>query len=443
MTADAEGAGVAPSEPNYRRRLPAGVIDSGFAALANFAVGLTAVNLFDDVNRGVWAVYFAAFVLGGVIPRYLIYMPAEVRSVAFGFSERLVLTRQSLRLGIVPAIVGALAAVAAFIVTSGYATPSVNMALALTCGIAIVLSPMQDHMRAMFHAAALNWRASSVSIVQFTTVVIALAVALAVDVPIAWVPFGALCVANAVSLVYAWVSVRVSVHTEAPEVLRFRSLAEKGRWLVLNAIAPQIAGFAVATIIYALAGPEDLGYAESARVVAQPILVLAMGLSAVLSPRSMRAAMDLDEGTARRTTRIYLIATVAGGGAYLLIAGWDSPVNPMAYLVPSAYVVSGLAAVTIVANIVLAPTLLQIAELLGAHRERRLATISWIVNPLQIVIGFSAALIGAFARPVALISEIVARLILQDRALREVYAAPPEPPADSAAPGVLPSVDQV
>ena len=412
---------IEPAEPSYRKRLPAGVIDSAFAAFANFAVGLTAVNLFDDVNRGVYAVYFAAFILGGVIPRYLIYTPAEVQAVSYPVERRLAVFRESLVLGIGPAAIGSLAAVAAFFVTSGYATPEVNNALLATSALAMALSPMQDHARALFHIAAESWSAVAVSVIQFTTVAVSLVSGILLDLPIAWVPFGALCIANGISLTAAWIISKSRIREAAPDILHFRSLASKGRWLVVHAIAPPLAGFAVMAIIYALSGPEDAGYAESARVVAQPVLVLATGLAAVLAPRSMRAAMDLDRATARHTLRVFVVIIGIAGGAYFAVASVDWVLNPMAYLVPSAYVVPGLAAVSIVATLFLAPLFIQTAELLGARKERQLAVIAFIANPLQILIGFSAAFIGPFARPVSLIAEASSRLVLQRRVLRSVY----------------------
>jgi O-antigen/teichoic acid export membrane protein len=412
---------LADKESSYKRRLPAGFLDSAFASLATFAVGLAAVNLLDDVNRGVYTVYFTAFMLGTVLARNLIYTPAEVQAVSYPNSQRLSVIRHSITLGIAPGFVGALAAVIAYFVTSGYATADVSVALMATTAITIVLSPMQDHVRRMLHIAAWSWRAAWVSIVQFAAVVIAAGSALIIDVPVAWVPFGALAVANAVSLSFAWVVGRYSVDDHAPHSLSFVELARKGVWLVVQAGAPAITGFAVAATIAALASPEDLGYAESARVVAQPILVLAAGLTAVLAPRSMRAAMDRDRATAARTRKIYLLIMVASGLGYAVIAGWDWVLNPMTILVPSAYVVSGLVAVTVLANIALSSVFLQMNELLGAHRERRLAAIAWTTSPIALLFGFTAGVTGAFARPLGSLVGATARYALHDAALGPVY----------------------
>ena len=295
--------------------------------------------------------------------------------------------------------------------------PTSALALLVTCAAAIVLSPIQDHVRKMLHIATLSWRAASVSVVQFLAVAAGVGVAIALDVPIAWVPFGVLAFANAVSLTFARVVSHLSSHGQPPEQLRFRSLATKGKWLVLHAAAPAVSGFALAAIIAGLASPEELGYAESARVVAQPVLVLSAGLTAVLGPRSMRAAMETDVGTARHTNRVYLLVMAFGALAYAAVAGWDWALNPMTFIVPSAFIVSGLVAVTVLANFIMSAVFLQVNELLGAARERKLALIAWIEAPIEVAIAFSAGITGAFARPLAYIGASGARYGMQARAL--------------------------
>ena len=69
--------------------LPAGVVDAGFASLATFVAGLAAVNLLSDTNRGVYGVFFAAFVVGTTFPHNLIFLPYQVYSVGRPLDERL------------------------------------------------------------------------------------------------------------------------------------------------------------------------------------------------------------------------------------------------------------------------------------------------------------------------------------------------------------------
>lgn len=428
-------------EKGILRQLPAGVVDSGFASVATFVVGISAVNLFDDVGRGVYAIFFSAFIMGALLSNELIFTPAEVGAVSHPESERISLVPGSLRLGVGPSLLGALAVLMAIVVTADYAEPEQAAGLAATTAVATVLSPMQDHVRRMLHIAALSWTAALVSIVQLLAVVILVSWGVVADLPVAWIPFGALAGANAVSLAVGLLLVRRNTKSQAKVRLRFRALASKGVWFVLNAAAPAVMGFAVAAIIAWLASPEDLGYAEAARVVAQPVLVLATGLKVVLYPRSVRAAMDRDLPAARRTNTTYLVAVGLGGAAYLLVVGWDWVLNPMAAIVPAAYVLTGLVALTIAANLANAAWFLQSSELAGAGRESSLAGISWITSLVWLMAAFSAGVTGAYARSLGAIAGAGVRYVAQIRVLKVAYrttdqAESPTPRAQDEAHGL-------
>lgn len=412
-------------EGSLRRRLPAGVVDSGFASLAGFAVALTAVSLFGDTDRGVYAIFFTAFVAGSLLVNELIFTPAEVEAVAHPLPERLSLLGQSLRLGIGPALVGSVAAPIAVLVTAGYSSGDVTLGLAVTSAAAIVVSPMQDHSRRMLHIAEVSWAAAAVSTVQLASVSAALGIGIAFDVPVPWLPFGALAVANVVSLTFATFLAQARVDQHASTTLRFRQLTATGVWFVINA-APAALWFVISAIVAALAGPDALGFAESARVIAQPIMVFAGGLAAVLAPRAMRAAMDSDLGQARKERRMYLIAMALFGLGYAAVAGWDWVGNPMAYLVPSAYAVGGLAAFTILANLVTTAAFLQGDELAGAGRVRVLAGISWLSGILGLLASLTASVTEAFARPLASLVAGASRYGAQTRALKSSYLGTPD-----------------
>jgi hypothetical protein len=291
-----------------------------------------------------------------------------------------------------------------------------------------------------------------VSIVQFVVVAACMGIGVAVDVPIAWLPFGVLVVANATSLVYARVLAQFSMTDRATSTLRFLDLASTGIWFLLNA-APAVVWFATTAVIAALASPEALGFAESARVVAQPVAVFAGGLTAVLTPRAMRAAMDSDLADARRSRTVYLASMGLAGVAYLAIAGWDWVLNPMAYIVPSAYELNGLAALSIVAAMALSASFLQSDEIAGARRVRTLALISWLSSLAGLLAGLTAPITGAFARPIAGLAGAGAKYVPQAVVLARLYrtdtakesgdppavdAASPEQDPDASRPGPVP-----
>jgi len=426
MSRNEQIIGEAPTR--LARKLPAGMVDTALASLATFAIGITAANLLNAKDLGVYAVFFTAFMFGTVLPRNLIFTPSEVTAVARPIAERMKLLTQSVRLGLLLALIGASAVFIAAAITMSKTDPEVLTALIVTTGIATVLSPVQDHIRKMFHIADHSWLAAAVSTVHVIVAGVSVGVMILADVPAPWIPFGALAIANTVSLCVAWVlAMRVGASGGEPR-LHLRDLLSFGKWLVFQASVPSIAGFVVAAVIVRLAGLEVLGYAEAARIVAQPVIVLASGLTAVLAPRAMEASMAVNLDGAKRLRRIYLTLVVIAGVGYLAIAGTSWVLNPMAYLVPAAYVVPGLVALTVVMNTFGAAEFLQVNEILAARREKTLTMISILTSPIVIIVAFTAASTEAFARPLGGLFESWARLAAQGRLLRHHYAQDsPEP----------------
>lgn len=381
------------------RRLPAGVADAAFASLATFAAGLSAVNMFNDIDRGVYAIFFTAFGLGVVLPWDLILIPAEVNAVSFPVRDRMRRAKDTFRMGLPVAILGSLAIGIAALLSRSLTDSSVLWGLSITAVITTILSPLQDHMRRLLHIAELNWQAAVVSGVQFVGVAVSLGVMWFLDAPVSIMPFGSLAIANALSLTTGYILGRVRHQEPLDEPLHFRTLAREGRWLLAQALAPNISHFAVATIIAALAGAEALGYAEAARVVAQPVSVLATGLTAVLAPRAMESAMNRDAVSSRHHRRIFLMVMVVGGLLYLGVAAAPWGLNPMKYLVPSAYIVGGLVAFTIVANLIGTAMYMEINELLGAQKARPMAGIAIFTSPILVLVALTSGTTEAFARP--------------------------------------------
>jgi O-antigen/teichoic acid export membrane protein len=241
------------------------------------------------------------------------------------------------------------------------------------------------------------------------------------DAPVALMPFGSLALANAVSLTVALAIGQVYRQPRLPDRLRFWDLAREGRWLLAQAIIPSIAAFAVATIVTAIAGAEVLGFAEAARVVAQPILVFATGLTAVLAPRAMRAAMDIDVEAAQYARRLYLGSVGLAGIAYLAVASTAWPGNPMGYIVPAAYSVQGLVAATIAANLITAALYLDTNELLGARKAKELSLASIVLTPISILFAFTSGQIGAFAIPLGRAARNVVQIVWYRVMLRRHY----------------------
>jgi O-antigen/teichoic acid export membrane protein len=407
--------------------MPFGMADAGLASIATFAIGLVAARTLSAEDLGAYAVYFTAFQLGSVIPTQLILIPAEVvitTSVGGDMRRRLMWYRRSLLLGAVAALPGLVAIGLAHLLSG--ASPSIAVSLTVTAGAAVVLSPLQDHMRRMAHLAGDSRLAAVTSLVQVTTAVAAIFGLRLLNLPPAWIPFGALAVANAVSLGVSIWAANLAVRRGPAEgnsvvALSIRALATRGRWLVLSAAIGAGAGFAAAVLVTALAGAEWLGYAEAARVVAQPLLVLVLGLSAVTGPYSVTAAAAGDHRTARRISRRFIGIVVLTGAASLAMVGGDWWWNPMSYLVPLAYDVAWLVAVTIVVNTLKSTLWPYRSELLGGRKEPALASVDSLSGLAAVGMALTAPWTLAFARPLGTLAVGTTSAIGYLAALRSHY----------------------
>ena len=402
MSFDDSRSGEHVEEKGVRSKLPAGVVDAGFASLATFLAGLVAVNVLNDVDRGIYAVFFVTFTLGSILAYQLVYVPTEIVAVARSLPLRLTIVRDSLRIGVWPSIAGAMTIVGAAISTLPIADVDLVIGLSATAWVTTLLSPTQDHLRRILHVADRSWHAAGMSLVQFGVTGSALVLMTLLDAPIAWIPFGSLAIANIASTGFGLLMINSdNAGAEAPETVRFGDISHSGMWLFLTAIIPAAVAFVTANLITYLASPEALGYAEAARIVGQPILVLGSGLTFALRPRAMESAIKRDIHRSRRVELLFVAMIGISGLLYLPIAGGDWAWNPMSRLVPAAYEIDGLVVAVVLTNMVLASAFLIANEMMAAGKAKSLALVETVAAPMRIAAATSAAAIGAFARPVS------------------------------------------
>ena len=388
--------------------------------MATFGIGLVAVNLFNDTDRGVYAIFFNAFLVGMTIPWYLVFLPLEARAIQRPVAERQGVLRASLAGGVTVALMSALIVLVAAAAVWGRSPDSVVLPLALTTAATVVLSPIQDHLRRVFHLADESWKAAATSAVQFVIAATFLVVGyFVVDLPTPWLPFGSLVVANTISLMAGF---RLADRSPPPMPhTTLRALGQQGIFLLIGAVAPRLGQFLGAIVMAYLIGEAQVGFAEAARVAAQPILVLAFGIGAVVSPRSMSAASTADVDDARRLRRTMTLLMVPTGLVYLAITAADWAWNPVAALVPAAYSVAGLVAVTAIGNIVLSLELPLRAEMIGARLERRYASVTGWWSGVVVAIAASSTFTRAFARPLGELVRGAGQIAGYDTATSSAY----------------------
>jgi O-antigen/teichoic acid export membrane protein len=407
-----------------RHAIPAGLLDAGLASLATFAAGAYAARFLTIEELGAYALFFSAYLLAAVVPSQLVLIPAVIASLDQAPSERIGLIGQTWRLGGPSAIVAALLAGGAAYVGAN-APGRVLGPLAMTAIICSVVSPLQDQVRRTLHLSGTSWRAAVVSLIHLAFTIGALATGRAVGIQDVWLPFGALALGNLTSSWIGFLFSRPAWLSSGLPPYRMTWLMRSGRQLLILEFLPTLATLVASILITRLAGPAALGHAEAARIVSQPVLVMTMGLSAALGPRSMEAGAGRDRGQASRIARPFVVLLMATGllyGAVTVTQWWG---NPIGALVPKAYSVPGLVPSAVVAGMLLGVVFPYRSELVGARFLQPLLWLSALAGVLQCVAATSALWLGAFARP---LSDATNGLVLWAgyRRYRErLYAAPP------------------
>jgi O-antigen/teichoic acid export membrane protein len=404
-----------------RSVLIAGLLDSATASLATFVVGVFAARTLEASVLGAYALAYGAIFLVGMIPTNLIFTPIEVEVVKRPRDQRLGYLLHGLRVGFPLALLCALGVAAWVFFAPSNLDPAAIRALTITSIAVAFASPLQDHVRRMLHTGGASGRAALVSSVQLVVAVGALVLGHLAEIPTAWLPFGALAAANMASLTVGALTAVGTSTSETFEGLRFPDLVRSGSWLVGSGSLAPLSGFIASAMVANLASAEALGHAEAARIVAQPVWVLAVGLSAVLGPRSIEAAQKRDHRAARHVSRIFSIALALLGFASVLWFGFAWVGNPFYQLVPVAYAVSGLVVFTILAELPRAWAFPFRSEVLGGGRERDLLAVEGGGALFKLAAGGGAPFVGAFAIPLGLLGMGFVRLVSCAAIARSIY----------------------
>ncbi len=349
------------------------------------------------------------------LPTQLVLTPAEARLVAVETSQRMGYLLHNLRIAFPWALVGGLLTMAVGWLFPSDVPAQAGWLLALTGGMAALVAPLQEHARRLLHLSSLHWAAASVSIVRLVVVSAVLALASVSNVDSALLPLGALAAGDLLSLLIACVGRREPGSRSLD--YRARQLAGTGTWLLVGAMVAPAAGFLVSFLVTRLAGAVELGLAEAARIAAQPVLVLAVGLSAVLRPEAMEAAVRFDRPRARQLTRQFGLVIAAVTAIYLLLTLVPPSFNPVYFLVPKAFTVDGLLQLSIVAAAVNGMVFLQRSELTALDRTRSLSHAeSWAAGARS-ALALAAGWLNAWTVPLGLLVGGLIRMKLFTRLL--------------------------
>ena len=155
-----------------------------------------------------------------------------------------------------------------------------------------------------------------------------------------------------------------------------------------------------------IVGTEALGHYEAARLLAQPMMVLAFGLQSVLRPGVMDAAMRRDVHTARRLREPSSGSCRSPPVSYGLVAGVQWPGNPLPGLFPNAYQLQWIVLAMILAVAFQQSTGIFSLQAIAARRERDLVRLQVPNSPVYpTTAALLAGPLGAYAMAVGIVAD--------------------------------------
>ncbi len=405
------------------RLVGSGVTDAVFSALATFAAALYAARQLPTRALGAYALLMAAMLLATSLPSQAFFVPVEQFWVGARSRDLLAVVRRGVIRGLPLAIAAAVVVVPGAALFSDLPDSGMLVSLTVTATLAALIWPIQDFTRRMLHLGHASPSAALVSLINFVAVGVALFVGSMLGVSSALLPFGSLVVGNIASLGVAMRRAQLLSTPEPPTIPTYGALWRSGRWLLLAGAIPFAAGVVAVAVVTALAGGVAVGHAEAARIVAQPALVVATGLAAVARPRSMLAASTGNREASHKVRWWLTVATLGFSVVYSIAVVPQWTVNPVPTLLPAAFAVSGLVAVSIVAATLMAISFPFRFELVGGGRELALSRVEAIGNALRVLVAASAGLTGAFALPLGTASMAATRVVGFATATQPLYRA--------------------
>lgn len=406
------------------RRVSSGLVDAGASSIATLVAGIFATRQLSPVELGFYALIFSAWTLTSQIPTQLALVPAEAQLVSVDPRLRYGSFPTNMRLASPWLVASALGVLLVMTVSPEGITEKAMVFLAVSGAALAALFPLQEHARRLLHLAGEHWSAASISVIRLLATIGFLVIGSALDVDASLLPLGSLALADGVAVGVAFflpaVRPRVAVDYGA------RQLLSSGRWLLLGALVVPAAGFLVNLLVTHFASARDLGLSEAARVAAQPALVLAVGLSAVMRPAAMAAAAEGAEDRALRLTARFSAGLSFVGLAYVLLTLLPSRWNPVQVMIPAAFEVFGLVQLSIVAAVVNGVVFLRRSELIAVNRTKELLYAEAWAGAGRASAAVGASSLRSWTVPIGFLAGGLVRVLSIHRSAERYYDEVPE-----------------
>lgn len=409
---------------------PPGLLDSGLASVAMFAGAAFALR-FEIENLAAYSLIGAAFVSVTMVANQLVLRPIEIDTLPEPAHQRAAILKRSIPM----ALPFAVAAAALIPVLTAFNVPgtSFTRVLTWTAFAAAILSPIQDHLRRTLHLSDESWRAAGLSAIKAGVMITVVIVGLISGSIGPWVPFGGLLLGNIAS-VAAGLAMTKPWHGNARLKRSTIDLLRIGGPILLSVALEPASRFLSLMVADFVAGATVVAYFEAARVVAQPVMVLTIGLNGSLSPVAMEAGARRSLRQATNVRAMFAGIIAACAVVYLAFVTFGPTAAFMQGFAEKAYVVSGLIAVQVLGSALFGVSSPFALELMGAGEQRRLIKPDVLASIARVATAFLAGVIGAIALPIGLVVLSVTRLIGYSRSVAPLYRA--SKPVDTGASSV-------
>ena len=303
----------------WMRGASGSAIDAVAAALSTFVGGVVALSSLDGNAFAAYALFSTASIAAATLPQQIAYLPHRLhvnkhtekyRGRYFG----------EFRSALATSLIAAVLVLFSGIPVAWSVSLETYVGLAGSAALYVIVSPMQDHMRASMYIAGRSRVAAVMSVINLAILASVLLVILSVraelsPLVLALIPFGALVTANLVSItVGGWLA------RELPAVPKFLHLSPGlGLKTGANAMIVQTVAYATNAIVGVLLGPAALATLEAARVAAQPVFVAGSAVNSALTPHIVRSKAAGDERSVWLWTRRALMLVLAIGAGYSIL----------------------------------------------------------------------------------------------------------------------------
>lgn len=400
--------------------------DAGTASVATFVASLIALRSLTDVELALYALIFSALTALMIAPQYMLYIPQRLhanRQAGLRRTDYAADARAALPFAMAT---GAGVLLAGLPLRAGH--EQAWLVMGLSAAVLSALSPFQDHLRASLHVAGRHGAAAATSAVNVAMVAGVFAWAEWGTMRGEWAyaaPFGALVLGNLASIVVGYRLHRDVTVVEERDPISFGTSVLAAS----TGFARQGVAYVTNLLVAAMISASALAALETARVAAQPVLILGVGMASYFMPQAVRA---IGAGDRRRASGIMrrLVATVSGAGAVYALA--LLPLAPLLALILGRPVDAGLASAR-AGSFAMSAAANPFNAYNMAERRYGLALGLTAASEVPALIALVALIpvAGVFAVPLAAVVSAVLRIVLNvwwrsrtDR--REAAAAAPE-----------------